>query len=223
VLPIIIEKNNEGEKIIKLYNALQIKREGYLNANVWFENVERIWTYNKTPLNKKYTSEQYINYQNKLTSQNLNAKYLVLYNSSAKDANATVLIRKDLDLEFIVESVSYVYYTNNLDEAYYLTSILNSSVPNLLMKDFQAKGLFGARHVHKRILDIYYPKFDRKNELHNVLSQLSKAAHKKTKKYLLDNPPQQLTAIHLGNLRTNIKKHLTTELLEIDTLVKKII
>ena len=31
------------------------------------------------------------------------------------------------------------YYTNNEDEAYYLTSILNTTAPNEMMKDFQQK------------------------------------------------------------------------------------
>jgi hypothetical protein len=88
----------------------------------------------------------------------LNDPYLVLYNTSGKDANATVIKREDIDFEFIVECVTYVYYTLDINEAYFLAAFLNSTIPNMQMKDFQAKGLFGARHVHKKILDIYFPK-----------------------------------------------------------------
>ena len=92
------------------------------------------------------------------------------------------------------------------------------------MKDFQTKGLFGARDVHKKILDIFYPKFDEANEMHQQLTALSQTAHEKASQYIKDNPPQQeLSAIHLGRLRMQIKKHLANEMKEIDKLVKKLI
>ena len=57
--------------------------------------------------------------------------------------------REELDLRFIVDTKAYAFYTFNLNEAYYLSAILNSTAPNLMMKDFQSRGLFGARDVHK--------------------------------------------------------------------------
>jgi hypothetical protein len=165
-----------------------------------------------------------LNWQNKLVDQNLNAPYLVLYNASAKDANATIVVRSELHLEFIVESKGYWYGSDSIEEAYYLTAILNSSVPNLLMKDFQTKGLFGARDVHKKILDIYYPKYNETTRVHKKLAKLSQAAHEKAKQYLIDNQPKQaLSAGLLGRLRTAIKRHLKEELEQIDELVKALI
>jgi hypothetical protein len=164
-----------------------------------------------------------INFQRGITEQNLNAKYLVLYNASAKDANATIVDRTSLDLEFLVDHKAYVFYTDDENEAYYLTAILNSTAPNAMMKDFQSKGLFGARDVHKKILDIYYPKFDGSNKTHQQLAVLSKECHAKTQIYIGNNPPQQeLGAMHLGRLRTAIKKHLSKEMESIDKLVKSI-
>lgn len=154
----------------------------------------------------------------------MNAPYLVLYNSSAKDANATIVKREDIDFKFIVESKTYVCYTDTLDEAYYLTAILNSNIANLMIKDFQTKGLFGPRDVHKKILGIYFPIFNMKNKLHVELAFLSREAHANASKYLSNYPPEQeLSPIHLGRLRITLKKQLSKELTEIDTLVKKII
>lgn len=220
VLPILI--GSEGK--ITMCTADELMREGNLNASKWFKKTEALWNSNKTEKNKNISSVDYLNWQNKLTDQNLNAPYLVLYNASAKDANATIVKRSDFDLTFIVESVAYVYYTHELNEAYYLTAILNSKAPNELMKDFQPKGLFGARHVHKKILDIYYPKFDASEKLHIRLSELSETAHQITQKYLNDNPPKnELTAIQLGKLRVEIKKNLAGILGEMDQIVRKII
>ncbi len=84
--------------------------------------------------------------------------------------------------------------------------------------------MFGARDIHKKILDIYFPKFNEEEETHIRLAELSKAAHKKAAQYIKDNPPQkELTAIHLGRLRVEIKKHLSAEMKEIDKIVKKLV
>jgi hypothetical protein len=224
VLPIIVKTNSDTLKVIQIFSADKLMNEGYLGASKWFKDAERIWDLQKTEKSKNMSHNDRLDFQRGVTDQNLNAPYLVLYNSSAKDANATVVKRDSIDLEFIVESVTYVLYTLNEKEAYYLTAILNSTAPNELMKDFQAKGLFGARHVHKKILDVYFPKFDENEDSHMQLAQLSQTAHEKTTKYLQDNPPQhELSAMHLGRLRTDIKKHLVKEMEAIDKIVKKVI
>jgi hypothetical protein len=93
-----------------------------------------------------------------------------------------------------------------------------------MMKDFQARGLYGARHVHKKILDIYYPRFDAGEETHRRLAELSATAHEKAKEYLKENPPTgDLTPTRLGRLRLDIKRHLTDEMQAIDNLVEKLI
>ncbi len=223
VLPIEI-KENKKIKTIHILSPDEIMREGNLKASKWFRDCENIWNVQKTEKSKSMSANDRINFQRGLTDQNLNAKYLVLYNASAKDANATVLVRTNLDLEFFVESVAYVLYTNDENEAYYLASILNSTAPNEMMKDFQAKGLFGARHVHKKILDVYFPKYDSVSKTHNQLAALSKACHAKASQFVKDNPPQQvLSAMHLGRLRVAIKKHLHKEMVEIDVLVGKVV
>lgn len=222
-LPILIE-NNKNKKQINIYTPDELLKLGYIKSYKWFKDCENIWDINKTEKSKNMSANDRINFQKGLTSQNLNAPYLVLYNASAKDANATIVKREDYDLEFIVESKTYALYTDNLNEAYYLTSILNSTLPNAMMKDFQSKGLFGARDVHKKILDIYFPQYDEANKIHLQLALLGEEAHRKTKIYLENNPPQNdLTAMHLGRLRMAIKKHLIEEMKSIDELVRKII
>jgi hypothetical protein len=91
------------------------------------------------------------------------------------------------------------------------------------MKDFQAMGLFGPRTVHKKILDIYFPKYDEKNYLHKLLSDLGKQCHDKVEKFLKSQSlPQNLSMHALGRLRLEIKKHLENEMRQIDELVEKI-
>lgn len=116
-----------------------------------------------------------------LTTLSNIAAYLVLYTASAKDANALVFDRQSLDLEFFVECKTYVYFTDNKQEADYLAAILNSSIPNKQIKDFQTRGLFGPRDIHKKILDVYFPEFNAHNKFHLQLSELGKICAEKNK------------------------------------------
>jgi type I restriction-modification system DNA methylase subunit len=223
LLPVTID-DSDGIKKINLHSADDLYSLGYTHTAKWFKSVERTWDIFKTEKNKNYTSGDYLNWQNKLTDQNLNKRYIVLYNSSAKDANSFVLVRSDYSFEFVNESKAYSFFTSDFNEANYISCLLNSSLPNKMMKDFQTKGLFGARDVHKKILDIYFPKFDENDTNHLQLARLGETAHKKAKEYLVANPPQNdLTPFHLGRLRLAIKNHLKKEMKEIDKLVKKII
>lgn len=221
-LPLMIETES-GLKKIRLFDGPELRRQGYIHAANWFIDVERIWQIHRTEKNGSITSEAYLNWQKKLTEQNLNHPFLVLYNSSAKDANATVVKRADLDLEFIVENKAYSYSTNNLQEAYYLTSILNSECPNKLMKDFQSKGLFGARDVHKKILNLYYPRYDENEASHRRLAELGRICHEGAAAYLqMYHPVSPLDSMQLGKLRMAIKRHLSEAMQEVDLLVKEV-
>lgn len=93
VLPIVIKENTHQRKSMKLHSAKELLKEGYLHASKWFQNCENVWQIHRTEKNEVISSEDYLNWQNKLTEQNLNAEYLVLYNASAKDANATIIKR----------------------------------------------------------------------------------------------------------------------------------
>jgi hypothetical protein len=56
------------------------------------------------------------------------------------------------------------------------------------------------------------------------LALLSEQAHKKAKRYIAANlPKQELSAIHLGRYRMEIKKHLKEEMEEIDELVGEVV
>ena len=71
----------------------------------------------------------------------------------------------------------------NLDEAHYLSAILNSSIINLTIASYSYE-LGGYTHI----LDyVKIPKFDSNNSLHQKLSQLSRKAHEIAKKIYEEN------------------------------------
>ena len=165
-----------------------------------------------------------LDFQRGLTEQDLNQPYLVLFTKSAKDANAVLCQREALDFEFIADYVTYVFYTREIDEAFYLTAMLNSEGVNSLIKDYQTRGLFGARDVTKKILYVYFPRFDRTNPTHSRLAHLSEKAHDAGNAFIQTYPPSgKITPGKLGRLRGDIKDHLEAEMKEIDDVVIKII
>ncbi|SFF44756.1 N-6 DNA methylase [Thermoflexibacter ruber] len=224
VLPITIDVDEKQQKSIAIHTPDEFLDLGQMYVSIWFQDRDNIWNVLKTNKSKNMSGNDRLNFHRGLTQQNLNAPYLVIYTASAKDANAAVVKREDFDREFIVDSISYVYYTDSLKEANYLTAILNSTAPNLMMKDFQAKGLFGARHVHKKILDVYFPKFSEKNEKHSRLAELGRIAHEKTAEFLKNiDKDIKIEGLQLGKLRVEIKKNLSQEMQEIDEIVQEII
>ena len=65
---------------------------------------------------------------------------------------------------------------------------------------------------------------NKKQKTHLKLALLSEQAHKKAKEYIAANlPKQELSAIHLGRYRMEIKKHLKEEMEKIDELVGEVI
>jgi selenocysteine lyase/cysteine desulfurase len=84
--------------------------------------------------------------------------------------------------------------------------------------------LFGARDVHKKILDVYFPRFNKGDAKHARLARLSETAHDKAAAFLHANPPTvALTPGRLGRLRVAVKKEVETELNAINELVAEII
>ena len=218
LLPVKMGEDNA----LHLLDWEQLQQEGDLESATWFRHVEKLWETHRTERNKAITSVQYLNWRNKLTDQNLNRDYLVLYTSSAKDANAVVFQRRMLDLPFIVDHKAYWFGTNNSDEAHFVAGFLNSGVPNLIIKDYQSRGLFGARDVHKKILEVPFPRFDPKDGLHQQLASLSKETTEKAASFLSRADLSDISTHRLGNLRLAVKEHLTEEFREMDRMVEKI-
>ncbi|HPG29654.1 MAG TPA: N-6 DNA methylase [bacterium] len=216
LLPVIADEQNQ----IKLLDWNGIKNEGFIDTAFWFKWVEEEWEKHKTQNNKNISAVDYLNWQNKLTTQYISARYLVLYTASAKDANACIVDRKKLDLKFIVESKCYWATAENLKEAYYLTAFLNSNIANKLIKSFQTVGLFGPRDIHKKILEIPLEKFNASNAKHNKISEFGKICSAKSEKYISKNLDSNY---NIGKVRLEIRKLLSDELNQIDDLLLEIV
>ena len=196
--------------------------EGYLDTADWFTRADAVWDAHRTQRNRKNgtTLLDWLDYSGKLTSQSSATRYLVLYTSSAKDANACVIDQGTFDRPFVVDHVSYWYGTDDRDEADFLAAFLNAETPNRIIKDFQARGLFGARHVHKTILDVPLPAFDGSVRRHRRLAALGRQSAERAAAWAaaLDGEPGRL-----GTLRLELRAHLAPELDAIDAELDKLV
>jgi methylase of polypeptide subunit release factors len=210
------------ETKIKLLSPEQILEKGELEIHTWFERVKKLWDDNKTEKGANMSFLNRLDFQKGLTDQDLDKKYIAIYSASATDANAFVFERGSLDLEFLVDYAGYMFFTNDKEEAYYVVSFLNSETPNKLMKPFQAKGLFGPRHVSKKILEVPLPKYDSANPTHVAIAGLGERCTELVRQYSEVNN-LATKDYNVGKERSNIRKLLVEELKAIDGLLEVLI
>lgn len=210
LLPIQV-KNDE----IKMLSHEKIQSEGFMNTAIWFKKVEKIWGENRTEKSQAMTYLDRIDYQRGITGQDLTKKYLVLYTASAKDAIAAIVSREDFEQTFIVDSKAYWFGTNDRNEALFLLAFLNSNYPNKIIKDFQSKGTFGPRDIHKKILEVPLAEFSNKNEQHKQLVKMAKICEQK----ILEFTKVPAKTKSLGRIRLNVKAIIKDEIKEIDSIL----
>jgi hypothetical protein len=181
VLPII--RSSGGYEIIQRTKA---QASGKAHLAKYLEEVEREWARVRTERQRGTSVYEWLNYQNKLTKQNPNLKYKVVYLTSGTNLAATVVVDEPYEIEarggrvrvngVVIGHTLYLFQTSNVDEAHYLTAILNSNILNDLIKPMQARGSFGERHIVKKPLEFPIPRYESNNQVHRRLSELGKEA-----------------------------------------------
>lgn len=222
-LPIEINENGT----INLLSYEDIENKGDLKSSATFAEMSRKWDANKTEKNRNILLPDYLNWQNKLVNQNANHKYIVLYTSSGSKTVSTVIERKSFALPFIVDCITFYMTTNDENEAWYLCAFFNAEVSNRIIKPFQAQGLFGARHIHKKILEIPLPQFDKDNQNHIKVVNLAKTSAQKVNEFLatkeLNEHGNNMTSNECGRFRNEVRSVITEELKEIDKIIQKLL
>jgi len=102
-------------------------------------------------------------------------------------------------------------------EAHFLAAILNASVIDERIKPMQARGLWGPRDIHKKVLELPIPQFDSSNPIHLELVKLGELCSQKVCKWIQTGGPGKIKSI--GKLRAMVREMLAKELKEIDKLV----
>jgi len=219
VLP--IKPSGHKSEIIISQRALN---DGDTGAHEWFSKAESLWEQSKKEGNL-LSIYDWLNYRNKITDQQPKGLYNVIYNTSGTNVTACVidntgsdeLIAEGLKTQgFIADAKTYVFQTDNEDEAYYLSAVLNSEYVNNAIKPYQSRGTWGARDIHRRPFEVVpIPKFDTKDKKHSKLASLSKQCHVK-----VNGSKQGYKKKSIGRMRLDCRQVLENELKQIDELTK---
>jgi type I restriction-modification system DNA methylase subunit len=214
LLPVLKEK--DGYRLMK---AQELRDKGYRGAAEWFSKAEGEWNRHRGNKAESQDLYQWLNYQNKLMKQDPETEHVVLYNTSGMNLSSTLVELRSIEKPFYADAKSYWTSTQTVDEGFYLCSVLNSDIVNQLIKPFQSKGLLGERDIHKKVLELPIPQFDRKDPVHGRLALIGKGCTSAVSKLTQSG---SLTGT-LAAKRAKVREHLCVEMKEISQLVRKIL
>ncbi|MGA9349886.1 MAG: N-6 DNA methylase [Anaerolineae bacterium] len=212
-----------------LVTAEEAHKRGFVNLAKWLRKAQVEWEERRGAKAERMDVLQWLDYYGKLTSQNPQAKYRVLYPTSATYLCACVVENQPIEFDIsgqkvqtsglVAETVTYYFETDSGDETCYLVSVLNAPLIDRLLKPMQARGLWGPRHIHKKVLELPIPQFDPSEEAHLKLAELGRACTQKVADWLEAGGPGKVRSI--GKRRSMVREMLAEELEEIDGLVRK--
>jgi len=144
--------------------------EKYPGFAEWWTKSESVWDENKGE--SRLTLLERVDFRAGLGLQFPTAAHRVLYASSGQYLAA---VRID-NPNTVIDNSLYWSVASSLDEARYLTAILNAPSLTALMAPLQARGEHNPRHFHKLVWRLPIPLFDGKNEDHERLASLASHA-----------------------------------------------
>ena len=178
------------------------------NAKKFYNKINQIYLKNKKLTTNHKSIMDNLNRWEKLINDRQLSEIKVVYNNSGSVLNSTVIVG-----DYLVTGDLSFYTTNNLDEAYYLSSILNS---NLMSK--QVKIRKSSRHIFKIPFEIPIKMYNPRIQNHRKLAELGMECHnlaKKTVKEIIEKDNNNLSKIKLQNA---LKLTLRSSLKQIDEI-----
>ncbi len=179
----------------------------YPKALSFYKEINDFYQTNKKETSDINTLFANLNYWNKLQKQVKIKSFIVVYNASGSNLKAAVINNRKQKL--IIGSENYYYSTDSQNEAYYLTSILNTFT---LSKNI--KLVKSSRHIHKRPFMFPIPIYDKTNEIHKKLAKKGIKIQTIVQDLFFKNPkinPEKVRII------------INQKLLKIDSLTKQLI
>lgn len=228
-VPVVLPAEEKKGKL-HILTAKDAKSQAIEGLSNWFAEAEKVW---EEIRGKKSTFNlyQWLDYEGKLTGQNLRAKYRVVfpgpsstYLVSAVLPHEKCCIRvQDVTISLkglVIDHALLRYETENEDEAYYLASMLNASSIDRIIRPFQSVGKGGAQNIHKKPLELPIPRYDSENLFHRELARLGKECSRFVEKKLVEIASQYEG---VGTIRRLVKEQIAHQLSEIDALAKKVL
>jgi len=181
--------------------------ENFPKAKEFYSELNEIYQSNKKNTSNINTLFSNLNYWNKLTKQNNNKNFIVIYNASGSNLKSAVI--KNFKKNIIIPSENYYFSTDVKDEAFYLSTILNAPILSDSIKLIKS-----SRHIHKRPFSFPIPLYEESNDNHISLSKLGKKYHDAVQDIVNNNP-----RINADKVRMFINKRLV----ELNLLVEDVV
>lgn len=195
-----------------LLTADQARARGYPGLSKWLTEAEGLW--NAYRRRETLSLLRRLDFHKELTAQLPVAPIRVVYAASGTLPSAAILRESSA----LIEHALYWARVGSLEEARYLTAVLNSEALRVRVAARQARGQWGARHFDKLLVGLL-PRFSAKDPLHRDLAQLAERAERVAADVQL---PERL---YFVTVRGRIRDALTKDGVagEIDRLVEKLL
>jgi hypothetical protein len=145
-----------------------LRRVGRVETASWLDWAEVQWAAVRKEGDDLALHER-LDYLGQFSRQAGRDRFVVLYTSSGSRPVAAVLDTASVDPPFVARDKTYWASFANEDEAHFLTAFLNSGYVADAIGAWMTRGLFGARDVHKRALDVPWPRYDPEDAVHQAL------------------------------------------------------
>ncbi len=214
---------------MRILSKTHVQASGAVHFASWYEETQKIWVERRTEKSEGAfpNVEDRLDYQKLLSDQDPSKRFVVLYNARGADSMTCVVDRRNIpsfEIDhskvkpngFVADYTTYIYETNDEDEAHYLCAFLNSNIVHKGVKSFQPRGKYGKRDIGRRPFQLSIPEFSRKETNHIKLAELSKQCHQTIKDH---------TFIRKGfrGMRGEASRILANEIDEINSIVSSIL
>ena len=179
------------------------------NAKGFYDKINEIYLNLKKETTKNKSLMDNLNRWSKLTNKRQTSKIKVVYNNSGSVVNAAVV-----QGDFIVTGDLSFYSTEDLNEAYYLSAVLNSP---LMTKQVKIKK--SSRHIFKIPFEVPIKKFDNNDNNHLKLAELAKKAQKISKSITIDILKKNNNNVSKIKIQKTLSNNLSLILKQIDDIL----
>jgi len=151
----------------KLLSSADPDLARYPGLEAWWKEAERIWTEHRSSQRLSLLAQ--LDYQRKLSKQLPTPMHRVVYSASGQYLAAA---RVD-DPEAVIDTKLYWAPCESIEEARYLTAVLNSPSVTQALQPYQSRGEHNPRDFHKLVFRLPIPKFAPGDKLHRAISDLA--------------------------------------------------
>lgn len=184
----------------------------------WFDTIDEELCNEKE---KKMIRER-IDERGKLSQQRYTGYRFLVHTGAGGSIPCAAIQTIDAHAErpFIADQTTYVYGTNDEDEAYYLIGLLNTQIIANAIKPYQAHGAFGARHIHKLAVTMI-PAYQPENEGHYSIVECTKQITVAAKSALTEKMCNQVSAV--SSRRKALRRAISEELILLNNVVQNVL